>query len=610
MVVNPWGEFRLEVCSLLEKAIDKYGWKTEAAVEKTIEIPPSPELGDLSSTICFELAKSLHIAPTWISGELSKQLKPIGLIEKINIDNNYINFFVSLPKLAELTLTSIENLDEEYGSTKSGKGKVIVEHTSINPTKPLHIGHGRNAVLGDAIARILRFLGHEVEVHNYIDDMGRQMAETLLAYRKISKKPKAKFDHMLGLIYTEVHRQLKENEALEKEVTAILSELENCEGNAAALARKLAERCVKENLMTTSRLGISYDLLVWESDIVKSGVLGEALKKLKRAGKLEKGKEEKEGTLVLPLSELGMEDKVLVRSDGTTVYTARDIAYQLWKFGRTKSSPKFKLWGPKLYATSPSGRASRKFGHGKMVINVVGREQKYPQQVVFAALKLLGLEEEYRNSHHLAYEHVWLPSGKFSGRKGTWIGYSVDEVLEEAVTRAHDIVREHAPGAGEKFWRRAAEFVGIGAVRYSLLATAPEKKIVFKWDEALNFERNSGPAIQYSHARACSILRKTGRKWRPHPFTLFQQPQEHRLIKLLARYPEIVAEAGRRLQPHVLAAYVAELAFSFNTFYEACPVKDAPNDDLRSARLRLVNCTRIVLRNALGLMGIEAPEKM
>ncbi|MFN4133483.1 MAG: arginine--tRNA ligase, partial [Candidatus Hadarchaeales archaeon] len=446
--------------------------------------------------------------------------------------------------------------------------------------------------------------------HNYIDDMGRQMAETILAYKKIGEKPKTKFDHMLGLIYAEMHAKLESNEALEKEAAEILSQLERGKGKMVKLARELAEKCVKENLATTDRLGVSYDVLVWESDMVRSGVVREALEKLKKTGKLAAGKGEKEGTLVLRLSDLGMEDKVLVRSDGTTVYTARDIAYQLWKFGKSKSSPKFKLWRPALYTTSPSGRVSKKFGGAEMVINVVGMEQKYPQQVVFAALKLLGLKEEYENSHHLAYEHVWLPSGKFSGRKGTWVGYSVDEVREEAVARAYQIVKEHAPEAGEKFWREAAEFVGVGAIRFSLLATSPEKRIVFKWEEAINFERNSGPAVQYSHARACSILRKAGQKWKPHSPAVFQKPQEHHLIKLLSKYPEVVVEAGRRLQPHLLASYAAELAFQFNTFYEVCPVINAESDELRSARLRLVNCTRIVLRNVLELMGIKAPEKM
>jgi arginyl-tRNA synthetase len=478
----------------------------------------------------------------------------------------------------------------------------------------LHIGHGRNAVLGDTIARIFRALGAGVEVQNYIDDMGRQMAETLLAYSKLERKPKAKFDHALGLMYAEIHHRLKEEKKLDEEAGKILKELEKAEGPKAKAARRLAERCVAENLKTADRLGITYDLLVWESDLVREGLVEEALEALRAASRLVEGKGRRVGTQVLLLSDQGMDDKVLVRSDGTVVYTARDIAYQLWKFGKTKRKLRFRLHSKRLgkntYTTSATGRRGFRFGNADLVVNIVGAEQRFPQRVVFTALKLLGCEREYANSHHLAYEHVRLPSERFSGRKGTWIGFTVDDVVEDAVARAYQVVKEHAPKASKAFWKRAAELVGVGAVRYSLLATSPEKQIVFRWEEALNFERNSAPAIQYSHARACSILRKAGGRGGGHPADVFRAPQERRLVKLLAKFPEVVREAGMRLQPHLLAQHTAEVALAFNTFYEACPVIDAESPELRAARLRLVNCTRVVLRNALDLMGIAAPERM
>ena len=186
----------------------------------------------------------------------------------------------------------------------------------------------------------------------------------------------------------------------------------------------------------------------------------------------------------------------------------------------------------------------------------------------------------------------------------------MDDVVEEAVARAHVVVKEHAPKSTERFKQEAAELVGVGAVRYSLLSTSPEKKIVFKWEDALNFDRNSGPAVQYSHARACSILRKAKRRGGKHPSDVFKLPQEQRLVKLLARFPEVVREAGEKLQPNLPALYAAELALAFNTFYEAAPVIEAETTELRAARLRLVNCVRITLRNALELMGIVAPERM
>jgi len=356
-------------------------------------------------------------------------------------------------------------------------------------------------------------------------------------------------------------------------------------------------------------------LLAWESDIARSGMLQDALKRLRAPPHVVEGAGERAGTLILRLSDFGIEDKVLVRSDGTAVYTARDIAYQLWKFGRTKAGLTFKLHskrpdGTKTYTTSGRGKPSRKFGRADKVINVVGAEQKFPQRVVFVALKALGLEQEYQNSHHMAYEHVWLPTGKFSGRRGTWVGFSVDEVIEEAVQRAYAEVEKRNPRANKKFKQHAAEFVGVGAVRYSLIQTSPEKKVIFKWEEALNFEQNSGPAVQYSHARACSILRKAKRRGGKHPPDVFGLPEEQRLIKLLAKLPEVVRAAGEKLQPNLPAIYAADLALTFNKFYEVAPVIEAKTPELKAARLRLVNCTRIALHNALEMLGIVAPERM
>jgi arginyl-tRNA synthetase len=616
MVANPWGKFREDVLKALGMALSQLGWKPPKELEQTLEEPPDPSLGDLATTVCFELAKALHKSPTWLATEITRAVEPSGLIARVQASGGYVNFFVDMPRLAELTLAAVERDDEKYGHLDVGKGqKVVIEHTSVNPTKPLHIGHGRNAVIGDTTARILRALGYEVEVQNYIDDMGLQVAQTLLAYQTIKRKPRAKFDHMLGLLYVDIHRRLERDPKLERRVREILAQLERGKGDLARLARQLSERCVRANLETTDRLRISYDLLAWESDIARSGILTEVLGRLRATPHVVEGTGERAGTLTLRLSEFGIEDKVLVRSDGTAVYTARDIAYQLWKFGQTKSGLRFKLHskrpdGTKTYTTSQRGRPSSKFGHADKVINVVGAEQKFPQQVVFAALKVLGLEEEYRNSHHMAYEHVWLPTGKFSGRRGTWLGFSVDEVIEEAVQRAYLEVEKRNPKASEQFKRKVAEFVGVGAVRYSLIQTSPEKKVVFKWEEALNFEQNSGPAVQYSHARACSILRKAKHRGGRHPLDIFELPEEQRLVKLLAKLPEVLRAAGEKLQPNLPAIYAADLALAFNKFYEAAPVIEAPTSELRAARLRLVNCTRIVLRNALETLGIVAPVRM
>jgi len=616
MTINPWGNFKKDVCEALAAALNKLGWKAPRELEQTVREPPDPKFGDLTSTVCLELAQPMNRPPAELASEMVEEVKPEGMIARIEVVGGYVNFFVDVPKLADLVLRAIGREDTKYGRATIGRGrKVIIEHTSVNPTKPLHIGHGRNAVIGDTMARILRALGYEVEVQNYIDDLGLQVAQTLLAWQVIKKKPQGKFDHILGTIYVDISQRLQQEPELEQKVRQILEELERGSGKNAALARQLSQRCVRANLRTTDRLRISYDLLTWESDIARSGMLKEALKRLRETPRVVGGAGEQAGTLVLKLEDFGVEDKVLIRSDGTAVYAARDIAYQLWKFGETKAGLLFKRHskradGTQTYTTSQRGKPDKKFGHADKVINVVGAEQRFPQHVVFLALKVLGLEEAYENSHHLAYEHVWLPSGKFSGRRGTWIGHSVDDVIEGAVERAYVEVEKRNPKASKAFKRSVAEVVGTGAVRYSLVQTSPEKKIVFKWEDALNFERNSAPAIQYSHARACSILRKAKRLSKKHSFDMFNVPEEEWLVKQLAKLPEVVRAAGEKLQPNLPAIYAAELALGFNKFYEVAPVIDAGDPELKAARLRLVNCVRIVLRNSLDLLGIVAPERM
>lgn len=452
------------------------------------------------------------------------------------------------------------------------------------------------------MARILRKLGYRVEVHNYIDDLGLQMAETLVALEKF-ELPETKFDHALGLIYVKFQELLKKHPELEEEVRKKLKALEKGEKSVYKTARRIAEACVKANLSTTKRLGISYDLLVWESDLVQRGVLSEVLDLLRKAGRL---KEEKGATLLL-LEDFGLENKVLIRSDGTTVYLARDIAYQLWKFGKTKSKLLFKPW-LSIYTTHPKGRPSTRFGGAQRVINVIGAEQRDAQRSVFATLKVLGYEQEYGNSFHLAYEHVWLPTGKFSGREGTWVGHSLDEAIEEAIARAREIVEKREPEASKAFKERIAKAIGLGALRFSLVYTSPEKRIVFKWEEALDFEKNSGPAIQYSHARACSILRKA-KVSRSPDWSKLQLEEEKELVKLIAKYPKVLRLAGEELRPNLLASYAAKVSSLFNSFYEKAPVLKAEKG-LREARIKLVEGIRFILSDALNLLGIEAPERI
>ena len=620
---------------------EEKSWEGEILFDET----PSMEFGDFATTVAFQLAKVFRKAPRVIAQEIVSNLegKLPDYIAKIEVAGaGYINFFLEYEKFGTVTVEEMLQKGEHFGESDFGGGKkVIVEHTPVNPTIPLHMGHARNAVLGDTIARLMRALGYNVEVQNYIDDLGVQFAQVLWGYlnmreefEKIMEELKKKglskddiIDHALGLLYVEVHKKMEEDPEVEKKIRALMKELEEGKSEVAEKGRKLAEDVLKAQMKTTYRLNISYDLLSWESDIVRSGIFEEAYEKIEANPHFEWAKEGKyKGAFIMKLGDLFPDlenpDTVLIRSDGTATYTGKDIAYHLWKFGKVNADMLYKLWDKvekhETWTTAKDGeKMPGRFANADIVVNVIGSEQRYEQKAVAYALKLLGYEEAYKNFHHLAYEHVIRPEGKFSGRKGTWIGFTVDEVLDEAVKRAKELVEEKNPGLSEEEKEKIAEVVGVGAVRYNLVKYSPEKIITFRWEDVLNFEGESAPYIQYAHARCASILKKameTGMTIDPTEllkkadFSRLDQ-KEKELIKAIAKFPEIVKTAGRDIKPNLIATYTNELAMIFNRFYMALPVLKA-EEGTREMRLLLVIATKQVLKNALELMGIEAPEVM
>ncbi|ACS90974.1 arginine--tRNA ligase [Thermococcus sibiricus] len=629
--------------TIISEMLEKEGktWEGEILFDET----PNMEFGDFATTVAFLLAKVFKKAPRIIAQEIASNLedKLPEYIAKVEVAGaGYINFFLDYEKFSKLTVKEILQKGEHFGESKIGEGKkVIVEHTSVNPTKPLHMGHARNAVLGDTVARIMRALGYNVEVQNYIDDLGVQFAQVLWGYlnmreefESIIKELKEKglskediLDHALGLLYVEVHKKMEEYPEVEREIRSIMKELEKEDNEISEKGRKLAEDVVKAQMKTTYRLSISYDLLSWESDIVRSGIFEESYKRIQENSHFEWAQEGKyKGAFIMKLGDLFPDlenpDTVLIRSDGTATYTGKDIAYHLWKFGKVSADMRYKVWDKindhKTWTTAKDGeRMPGRFANAEIVINVVGSEQRYEQMAVAYALKLLGYEEEYHNFHHLAYEHVVRPEGKFSGRKGTWIGFTVDEVLDEAVKRAKELVEEKNPSLSGEEKEKIAEIVGVGAVRYNLVKYSPEKIITFRWEDVLNFEGESAPYIQYAHARCASILKKAMEEGinidkdallKNADFSKLDN-KEKELIKIISKFPEIVKTAGRDIKPHLLATYANELAMVFNSFYMALPVLKA-EEGVRELRLLLVIATKQVLKNTLGLMGIEAPEVM
>ncbi|MEM0357377.1 MAG: arginine--tRNA ligase [Candidatus Bathyarchaeia archaeon] len=645
---NPLAELKKECEALLKEATGKLQM-AELLKQFAFEKPPVWEFGQLATSACFELAKHVGEKPLVLAQRFIEAMDKakFQLVKEVSAaGGGYINFHANFEKLSALTLESVRQLDLEYGLVKTEKPKkIIVEHTSVNPLHPIHIGQARNPMLGDAVARMLSARGHKVFRHYYVDDVGRQTAVIAYGYEKLGKpKPAEKPDHFIGKIYTvtsclvEINRLKRELErakmvSAEEEIAKINRELDDWvsvafelkqkypdlfekllekinedpdpeksigelnrayeagEEEAKKLIREVSQLCLEGFKETLSRAGVFYDSWDWESDLVWSGLVAEVLQKLRQTPfvtafgsvlEFEAGKVVE----FLDLREkLGLRKDyevpslTLVRADGTTLYTTRDIAYTIWKFSKAEKC-----------------------------INVIGMEQSLAQLQLKIALYALGYRDYAENLVHFAYNLVTLPGYKMSSRRGRYI--TLDEVLDEAIRRAYEEVSKRSPQLSEDEKRKVAEIVGVGAVRYALVEVDPAKPVEFNWDRVINFEKNSAPYIQYTHARACSILRKAARKPERPDYGLLKKKLEQELVFTLAEFPETFIEAVETLKPNLLADYANALADKFNTFYNAFPVIKAEPPELSDARLALVDAVRIVLRNALNLIGITAPERM
>ena len=653
---------------------DLYHLGSDALPQVALEYPPRRELGDLATPLAFELARRLRKPPRAIAQEVAAALGAIDGVQRVEAAaNGYLNIYLDRPRFL------MERVTGEPAPAPAAGGKAIVEHTAINPNKAAHIGHLRNAALGDTLVRVQRFRGRRVEVQNYIDDTGVQVADVVVGFRELEGKgledihaiaESTRFDYYCWDLYARVTTWYEADSERLKIRAAALHDIERGDTDAAAIARFIADRVVRCHLRTMARMNVDYDLLTWEGHILRLQFWAREFEILKEHGAVflqTRGRlagcwvmsiEEEPGEAVEARSEEPGADedesreKVIVRSNGTVTYVAKDIAYQLWKFGLLGRDFHYRPFerradGRTLWATSaepaPGGEAHPAFGGAATTYNVIDVRQSYLQKLLKQALATLGYTDQAAQSVHFSYEMVALSPAtatalgyvtteeagdkrgfvEVSGRKGQ--GVKADDLLDTLVARAEAEVAKRNSEFTAAENRRIGEMISIAAVRYFMIKYSRTKVIAFDIDEALNFEGESGPYLQYAVVRAQNIFNKLREREGLDESAVYDtlggtpagelagEGGSHDVWSLVleaSRLDEIVEQVIRTLEFSVLAKYAFGLAQAFNAFYHRYPILNEERVEARRWRAAVVGYFRAQMTRALDLMGIPVPPRM
>jgi len=644
--------------ALTAQVRERYGVEVDVVLER----PPKLELGETASPMCFELAKRLKKAPRIIAQEIADTLPKIPGIARVEVaGGGYLNAFFDRTQFWKSLTTEIQS-----GTYASLPGRVIVEHTSINPNKAAHIGHLRNAVLGDTMVRVLRHSGREVAVQNYIDNTGVQVADVVIAFHQMEEMPlvkvkelshQPKFDYLCWDLYAKATQFFAEDKVRAGQLRGeTLRAIEAGEGEIAEMSSVIADAIVGFHLRTMSRLDIYYELLARESEILHLHFWDAAFEKLQASGAIQFSKSGKTaGCWIMPWNHGGSpgseetdeEDqaKIIVRSNGTVTYVGKDIAYQLWKFGLLGKDFHYRRWpdaptGHELWATTAGATetGAPHFGGATTVYNVIDSRQAYLQDVVAEGVRALGHPKEADNSVHFAYEIVALtprcaaelgyelsaeeaskPYVEVSGRRG--FGVKADDLIDRMLKAAEERVRLKHPEMGSAELASTANALAIGALRFFLLKFTRNTIIAFDFEDALSAEGETGPYCQYAVVRIRGIRRKDrlaeAGSDAPVENTFAAQNlagtenQDVWELLLLAGSLDYATDAAIHAQePAFVAKYAFQLAQAFNNFYHRHHILSEADEQKRAFLLALTGLVEEKLKETLKLLGIEAPEKM
>ncbi len=606
-----------------EEGIQRLGFVLEPAKEG---------FGDITCNVAFMAAKTLKKKPNEVAKLIAEKYSRFlgGLVEKVEAhQSGYLNFYANTSLLCKMIITTSQK--DNYGTIDIGKkSTVVVEHTSVNPNKALHIGHVRNVVVGDSIARILAKANYGVKVLNYVDDSGLQVADILVGFRNLgfSEAPPdgQKFDQYCGdVVYVKTTEKYSTDPKLEQIRNQVLKDLEDGSSEMAKFSHKITARVLADQLKTCWRLGAYYDCLNFESEIVHSGLWPIAFEKLKQMNLVRHEKEGKnKDCWVIPSED---EDKVLVRSNGTATYIAKDIPYAAWKLGLLDDPFRYKkyaiqenkkiLWQTTLEKTDEP----RRDFSADMVITVIDSRQARLQNIITKLISKFASEK--KSYIHLSYESVTLSSdtakqlgletqgksAQMSGRKGLYV--NADSVLDSLEQKTLQETKKRNPNMQDSELSNIATRVAVATLRYEMVKQDLDKIITFDTTKSLSLEGDTASYIQYAYVRAMRISEKSGTT--PNfdaSYDLLVSPYESSLAKLIGKFDLSVQDAANNLSPKVIAKYCYSLAVSFNAFYEHVRVLDIEDKKLLGARLCLVYAFTSCLEKSLALIGIEVPSRM
>ena len=558
-----------QIVNLLSQNIEVL---TSEEISQLIEIPPKPEMGDFAFP-CFRLAKSYHKAPPMIAQDLKESIGDQAFLSEIKVVGGYLNFYVDKAQYAQQIVDKYNNATD-YGCSDQGKDKTIcIDYSSPNVAKNFHVGHLRTTIIGNSLYKIFSKLGYKVVRINHLGDWGTQFGKLIVAYKKWGSRDAVEEKGIEELmdIYVKFHEEAEKDDSLNDEARAWFLKMEQGNEEALEIWQWFRDISLKEFMRVYNILGMEFDSFAGES--FYRDKTADVIKRLTDDGLLK----ESQGAMIVPLDEYDMPPCIVAKKDGSSIYATRDLAAILYR------------------------KATYNFDR---CLYVTGLEQKLHFAQVFKVIELMG-NDYAKNLVHIPYGLVSLKSGKISSRKGNVI--FAEDLLRESINKTTSIIEEKNPDIPDK--EEVAKQVGIGAIIFNDLYNQRIKDVIFDWNKLLNFDGETGPYVQYTYARASSVLRKIGEVPDTIDYTLLTDEASIGLLKEIERYPQVIKDAAERYEPSVIARYSIDLAHAFNKFYHECQI-NVEDETTKYTRTNVVKIARYIIKDALSLLGIQCPEQM